>query len=271
MIRKTEEEKTRDILFDVVKSLHWLSIPIIYTNKQNRKEKRDSAYPLFSIRYNRRFIKFHIATDPRRRSKFQKRKDSLEVSLIPQFEWINVVKFHQCSAPPRSSKEKERRKKRERKKETKISRYLIPSPLRVIKRPTRLIAGINRYPRRKIDHKIGQWCAIDTIRKWIRGLRDEEPVVLPRPIHSDAVGHSVESGIPGVTHTAPSPRRGDEASSIYKCGSTWLRGRLVSSLLRVRAETVVNPPPPPFSAPSDARESDRLIEISRWIGNWTDA
>lgn len=176
----------------------------------------------------------------------------------------------QCTAEIFERKRK-KKKEREKKRDKDFALFLIPSPLRVIKRPTRLIAGINRYPRRKIDHKIGQWCAIDTIRKWIRGLRDEEPVVLPRPIHSDAVGHSVESGIPGVTHTAPSPRRGDEASSIYKCGSTWLRGRLVSSLLRVRAETVVNPPPPPFSAPSDARESDRLIEISRWIGNWTDA
>lgn len=91
--------------------------------------------------------------------------------------------------------------------------------------------------------------------------------------HSQRRGRSLgrESGIPGVTHTAPSPRRGDEASSIYKCGSTWLRGRLVSSLLRVRAETVVNPPSSssfssssPFSAPS--RESDRLIEISLSLG-----
>lgn len=58
-----------------------------------------------------------------------------------------------------------------------------------------------------------------------------------RPIHSDAVGHSVKRGIPGVTHRVHRRPDGDEVSSIYKCGSTWLRSRLVSSLLRVRSET----------------------------------
>lgn len=106
------------------------------------------------------------------KKKIRKRKDSLEFILysFPQFEWINVVKFHRCGAPStrrtRCSEKKERREKR-KKWRFRATLFL----LRVIKRATRLIAGINRYPRRKIDHKIGQWCAIDTIRKWIRGLR----------------------------------------------------------------------------------------------------
>lgn len=38
--------------------------------------------------------------------------------------------------------------------------------------------------RHRYDTKVDTW--------FTRRFRDEEPVVLPRPIHSDAVGHSVE-------------------------------------------------------------------------------
>lgn len=185
---------------------------------------------------------------------------------------ISALGFHQYSAPStrRTRCSRKRKKKKKGRFALPYSSPLLSNDQRGWSRPLTVIHVVKLIIKSGNGAPYRYDTKVDT--RFTRRFRGEEPVVLPRPIHSDAVGHSVESGIPGVTHTAPSPRRGDEASSIYKCGSTWLRGRLVSSLLRVRAETVVSPPPPPpFSAPSDARESDRLIEISRWIGNWTDA
>lgn len=121
--------------FDIVKFLHWLSIPIIYTNKQNRKEKRDSPYPLFPIRYNRRFIKFHIIASIVRhwsKKKIQDPKEERFPDILyspPQFEWINVVKFlrwDSTNTVHHRRDERDFKKKKERKKRKEDSRYLIP-------------------------------------------------------------------------------------------------------------------------------------------------
>lgn len=122
--------------FDIVKFLHWLSILIIYTNKQNRKEKRDSPYPLFPIRYNRRFIKFHIIASIVRhwsKKKIQDPKEERFPGILyspPQFEWINVVKFlrwDSTNTPCTIGATNEMfKKKKERKKRKEDSRYLIP-------------------------------------------------------------------------------------------------------------------------------------------------
>lgn len=66
------------------------------------------------------------------------------------------------------------------------------------------------------------------------------------------------------------PRRhpdGDEAFSIYKCGSTWLRSRLVSSLLRVRAETDYSP----LSFYRSIQPVDFDAYRGRMTINWLDA
>lgn len=60
-------------------------------------------------------------------------------------------------------------------------------------------------------------CTIDTKPRFTRRFGGEEEAgVLVRPIHSDAVGHSVESGIPEVTHAAAvTPTEGETRPPLY--------------------------------------------------------
>ena len=118
----------------MIKSLHWLSIPIIYTDKQNRKEKRDSPYPLFSIRYNRRcFIKFHITNDIYATDQEEDPKEERLLGIYPLF--LSSIRMDQRRKIPAmrctidaTNEMFERERKKRKKKEMKISRYLIPSP-----------------------------------------------------------------------------------------------------------------------------------------------
>lgn len=150
--------------------------------KQNGK--RDSTYPLFSIRYNRRFVKLHIIASPMARHHYTKK-----IKKIP------ILLDSTSNDQPRKISTNARSSKRRRRKKNKDS---FPSRrYQTTKRWSRALTVIIHVS--KIDDKIVHHRYESAVYEAGRGGSCS---VLVRPIHSDAVGHSVESGIPGVTHAA---------------------------------------------------------------------
>lgn len=196
--------------------------------KQNGK--RDSTYPLFSIRYNRRFVKLHIIASPMARHHYTKK-----IKKIP------ILLDSTSNDQPRKISTNARSSKRRRRKKNKDS-----FPSRRYQTTKRWSRALTTSVKSMIKS-----CTIDTKARFTRRGEEEAVAFLFGPFTATRSVTRSRAVFLGWHTPPPSPRRRRGLLSIYKCGSTWLRGRLVSSLLRVRAETVVTPPPPPLSSPRE--------------------